>query len=198
LLFQAIGALAGGDIDLRTNQADGFSQLVPNRNSAGQNPAVTAIGMLHSVFAFELVALAVQMIGKFGEQGSGIVAVDLSQPLLWIPADLSISKTEDRIPARREVDFLSREIPIPQAVASGSKGECVSLFVLSRTPFRFLARRYFKDAFLLDTFETAGPEAEPALLCRGRVRVLVAELVLFAGENCSNSSSNVRRFTDVV
>ena len=61
-----------------------------------------------------------------------VVGVDAAEPLVGLVADLALVVAEHRLPARREVDLVGAEVPVPQPVVGAAHRERVALLALAQ------------------------------------------------------------------
>src|SRR5207237_7926920 len=65
-----------------------------------------------------------------------IVGMHAPEPVVRIAADLALGEAEHALPARRQVDAVSDEVPVPEAVVRAAGGEGIALLALAQRVLR--------------------------------------------------------------
>ena len=115
------GAVAR-DVAHQARGADGGALLVPPRGATDQDPAPVAVGVAHAVLVLERVGAAFEVRGQRGAQRRGVFRVDAVEPVGRGPARHG-GQPEQIAPARREIEAISGQVPVPEHVGSARKGE---------------------------------------------------------------------------
>src|SRR3954464_14482438 len=100
---------------MRCVDVDRLPCRIPLHDATTRHPAVGAVAMKHPVADFELA----WTMGQHGLDGlrhfAEVLGMDALQPGLLRVADLVFFTTDEAEPARREVNPVGDQIPIPEA-----------------------------------------------------------------------------------
>ncbi len=127
-----LGGLAGRDVGERAGDAHGAPALVALGQAEDHHPAVAAGAVEDAVLDLEALAGALQVGGQVGLDPVDVLGVDAAEPLAGGVADLAVLVADQGLPARRVVDAVAAQVPVPDAVVGAAHGEGVAAFALTQ------------------------------------------------------------------
>ena len=140
VLQALLGLLAVRHVGLAADDADRPALGVSDRHAAGEHPAVGAVAVLDPVLVLEVVAGAGQVgLERLRERGA-VVGMHAAEPLAAGVAELGLGVAEHLLPARREVQAVAADVPVPQAVVGALHRQRVALLGLGEPRQRVLVR----------------------------------------------------------
>ena len=117
---QRVGDLRLGDVGQRSGQPRRRLRLVADGRAAAEHPAERPVAMQDPVLALVVPASARQMRRHAFTDAGEVVVVHAREPLVGARADLRLLVAEHRLPPRRPVDLVRRQVPVPQAVVGAA------------------------------------------------------------------------------
>ena len=138
----ALGLFAGRDVGLRAGDADRPAGLIAHRDAPAQHPAVAAVAVHHAVLALEMAGMPVEMLLQVGLQAGSVVLMHAVKPDFRRIDHGAVLDAQHRFPARRIIDAVGAQVPVPQAVVGGARGQRVARLALAQ---RFLGGLSFGD-----------------------------------------------------
>src|SRR5262245_26545164 len=88
--------------------------------------------MAQSMLAVEVSRSAGTMAGNGLSNARPVVLMQPVQPLVWRHTDFCVFVPEHRLPARRPVDLVRCQVPIPQSIVRPVDGKRVALLALAQ------------------------------------------------------------------
>ena len=132
MLKSDLGAAAFGDVRQRARHARDLSVHAADRQAAAEHPAPRSVRMKHPVLGLQMRGLPGDVRVNRGSQARQVARVHEVKPDGGIFVARALSMPEDRVPARREIDSIPAQIPIPDAVARRAHGERVALLAANQ------------------------------------------------------------------
>ena len=78
--------------------------------------------MEQSILRFKVGTRAVEVFVESGPQALAVLGVNPVQPLSWAAGQFVLIKADQGIPARRVVNAIRPQVPVPQPVLRGLDG----------------------------------------------------------------------------
>ncbi len=104
------------DVGLRTGEALRFAVFADDDPAVREHPSVGTVGLPHAVLALEVGAAPFDVRAEAIHQLIEVIRVDEVEPSIGIAGLRHVVVAEQRAPARREVDLVLVEVPLPKAV----------------------------------------------------------------------------------
>ncbi len=138
MLQALLGGLAVGDVRLAADDPLRPPVGVAHGHRSRVHPAVLAVAVLDPVLVLEVLERAGHVrVERLRERGA-VVLVHAAEPLAGRVADLGVVVAEHLLPARREVEAVGADVPVPEALVGALERERVALLGLGEAGERGL------------------------------------------------------------
>ena len=121
--------LAGGDVGHRAGYPGRLAILVPDRDTAAENPPVAAVGVPDSMLALEVRGVPLEVAVDLGVDTVDVLGMHPHEPIIGGAVDLAVAAADDCLPARGEVHPPLGQVPVPDSVVRTPHGERIALLV---------------------------------------------------------------------
>ncbi len=122
-----LGHLAAVDVGQRARHPVRLAAGAAHGDAAAQHPAVAAVAVPHPVLVLEVPAAAREVVADLLLEARQLVRVDAAEPLLGEDRELVLVVPEHLLPARRVVDLVALQVPVPEPVVGAVDRQRVAL-----------------------------------------------------------------------
>src|SRR5215831_8028748 len=102
--------------------------------------------MADACLAFEMRRSSAEVCSDTAFYLLAIGFIDAAEPLFRAVSDLVFSISQHRLPARREVDCVMDQVPIPKTVVCSARSQGVALLAFAKGLFSALVRQLSNDS----------------------------------------------------
>ena len=143
---ETVGQLCFGNVGERTGKPCGNAGRISNRGGAAEHPPVAPVAMPQPVLVLVMAVASRDVLGDRLPHARPVILMQAIEPFVRGDADFRILVPEHRLPARRPVNLVGREVPVPQAIVGAVDGKGVALLALAQALDHPLVRQVGADA----------------------------------------------------
>ncbi len=126
------------DVDVHHQHAVGLAAGMAQRGAAGLHPAVAPVAVAQAILGVEMGRQPVDVIVETDQDRVAIVGMQQIAPVLDA-RHARIDLAEHALPARRELDRTTLDVPLPDAVVCPLDRQGIALLAFAQARLHFLA-----------------------------------------------------------